>query len=156
MRPGSTSSNRRIPEPKSAGESAIENSSIRPAFTYSRIVAPPPAMRTSRLPAAARAWSSAVSMPSLTKWKVVPPARFHGSRFSCVTTNTGVWNGVLRPRMLACLEHALAHHARAGTLERLARDIVVTALLATLAELQVLTEESQRERPLLQFHLLLP
>ena len=37
-----------------------ENSSIRPAFTYSRIVAPPPAMRTSRSPAASRAWSSAV------------------------------------------------------------------------------------------------
>jgi catechol 2,3-dioxygenase-like lactoylglutathione lyase family enzyme len=32
-------------------ESAIANSSIRPALTYSRIVAPPPAMRTSRSPA---------------------------------------------------------------------------------------------------------
>lgn len=51
-RDASTPSNRRIPEPNSTGESAIENSSIRPAFTYSRIVAPPPAMRTSRSPAA--------------------------------------------------------------------------------------------------------
>ena len=32
-------------------------------------------------------------MPSLTKWKVVPPGRSQGSRFSCVTTKTGVWNG---------------------------------------------------------------
>jgi hypothetical protein len=39
-----------------------------------------------------RAWC-AVSMPSLTKWKVVPPGRSQGSRFSCVTTKTGVWNG---------------------------------------------------------------
>ncbi len=69
------------------------NSSIRPAFTYSRIVAPPPAMRTSRSPAASRAWSSAVSMPSLTKWKVVLPGRSQGSRSSCVATKTGVWNG---------------------------------------------------------------
>ena len=89
----STPSNRRIPEPNSTGESAIENSSIKPAFTYSRIVAPPPAMRTSRSPAALRAWSRADSMPLLTKWKVVPPGRSQGSRFSCVTTKTGVWNG---------------------------------------------------------------
>ncbi len=49
-----------------------------------RIVAAPPAMRTSRSPAASRARSSAVSMPSLTKWKVVPPAapRAHASRAS--------------------------------------------------------------------------
>src|SRR6266700_4203109 len=32
-------------------------------------------------------------MPSLTKWKVVSPGRSQGSRFSCVTTKTGVWNG---------------------------------------------------------------
>ena len=32
-------------------------------------------------------------MPSLTKWKVVPPGRSQGSRFSWVTTKTGVWNG---------------------------------------------------------------
>ncbi len=42
------------PEPNSTGASAIVNSSIRPAFTYSRIVAPPPARRTSRSPAASR------------------------------------------------------------------------------------------------------
>ena len=32
-------------------------------------------------------------MPSLTKWKVVPPGRSHGSRLVWVTTKTGVWNG---------------------------------------------------------------
>jgi hypothetical protein len=32
-------------------------------------------------------------MPSLTKWKVVPPGRSHGSRLVCVTTKTGVWKG---------------------------------------------------------------
>src|SRR4029079_10865344 len=63
-----------------------ENSSTWPVSRYSWIVSPPPAMRTSRSPAASRAWSSALSMPSLTKWKMVPPGRSQGSRFSCVTT----------------------------------------------------------------------
>jgi hypothetical protein len=93
MRLGSTPSNRRIPEPNSTGASAIVNSSMRPAFTYWRIVAAPPAMRTSRSPATSRAWSSAAPMPWLTKWKMVSPGGSQGSRFSCVTTNTGVWNG---------------------------------------------------------------
>jgi hypothetical protein len=35
-----TPSNRRIPEQNRAGDSAIENSSIGPAFNYSRIAAP--------------------------------------------------------------------------------------------------------------------
>src|SRR4029453_10926934 len=46
-----------------------------------------------------------------------------------------------RPRLLAGVEHALAHHARAGALERLAHDVVVAPFLAALAELQVLPEE---------------
>jgi hypothetical protein len=58
----------------------------------------------------------------------------------------------LRPRLLAGVEHALAHHARAGALERLPRDVVVAPFLAALAELQVLPEEPLREDPLLQFH----
>jgi hypothetical protein len=37
-----------------------------------------PAMRTSRSPATCRAWSSAGSMPSLTKWKVVRPVAAWG------------------------------------------------------------------------------
>jgi flagellin-like hook-associated protein FlgL len=41
----------------------------------------------------ARANASARSGPSLTKWNVVPPGRTQGSRFACVNTNTGVWNG---------------------------------------------------------------
>ena len=59
---------------------------------------------------------------------------------------------LLRPRLLAEVEHALAHHARAGALERLPGDVVVHTLLTALAELQVLPEEPQREDPLLQFH----
>src|SRR3982074_1562881 len=41
----------------------------------------------------------------------------------------------LRPHLLAGVEHALAHHARARALERLARDVVVTPFLAARAEL---------------------
>src|ERR1700741_118341 len=59
---------------------------------------------------------------------------------------------LLRPRPLAEIEHALAHDARAGALERLARDVVVAPFLAALAELQVLPEEPLRKGPRLQFH----
>jgi hypothetical protein len=50
----------------------------------------------------------------------------------------GVEGRLLRPCLLAEVEHALAHDARAGALERLPRDVVVAALLAALAQLQVL------------------
>jgi hypothetical protein len=63
---------------------------------------------------------------------------------------------LLRPRLLAGVEHALAHHARTGALERLPHDVVVASFLAALAELQVLPEEPLREDPLLQIHPLLP
>ena len=79
-REASTPSNRRVPAPKSTGESAIENSSTRPAFRCSRMVSLPPAMRMSRSPATSRAWPSALWMPSLTKWNVVPPRRSQASR----------------------------------------------------------------------------
>ena len=47
-------------------------------------------------------------MSSSTKWKVVPPGRFQASRFSCVTTKTGVWKGASSATLLAEVEHALA------------------------------------------------
>ncbi|WBY06701.1 hypothetical protein PIB19_14280 [Sphingomonas sp. 7/4-4] len=43
----------------------------------------------SRSPAAARACSSALSMPSVTKWNTVPPAISSGGRSWWVSTNTG-------------------------------------------------------------------
>jgi hypothetical protein len=49
--------------------------------------------------------------------------------------------------MLARLEHALAHHAGAGALERLPRDVVVAPFLAALTQLQHFSEEPQREGP---------
>ena len=54
-------------------------------------VAAPPAMATSRSPAAVRAWSRAAWMPSVTKVKVVPPCMVSGSRGWWVSTNTGAW-----------------------------------------------------------------
>jgi hypothetical protein len=54
---------------------------------------------------------------------------------------------LLRPRLLAGFEHALAHHAGAGALECLLRNVVVAFFLAALAELQVLPEEPVREDP---------
>src|SRR5579872_2283704 len=40
---------------------------------------------------------------------------------------------LLRPRLLAGVKHTLAHHARAGSLERLPQDVVVAPFLAALA-----------------------
>ena len=39
----------------------------------------------------ALACSSAASMPSVTKWNVVPPSISSGSRWWWVSTNTGAW-----------------------------------------------------------------
>ena len=41
--------------------------------------------------------SSAASMPSVTKWNVVPPSISSGSRGWCVITKTGVWKGGSSP-----------------------------------------------------------
>ena len=46
----------------------------------------PPAIETSLSPAAARACSSADSIPSVTKWNVVPPCISSGSRAWWVST----------------------------------------------------------------------
>ena len=48
-------------------------------------------------PADSRACSSADSMPSVTKWKVVPPSISTGSRSWWVMTNVSVWYGGLSP-----------------------------------------------------------
>ncbi len=85
------------PRPSSAPEMARCISSTRPACRYSRIVATPPPTRTSLPPAAARARSSAASMPSVTKWNVVPPFIVSGARAWCVSTKTGTWYGGSSP-----------------------------------------------------------
>src|SRR5207253_11008917 len=119
--------------------------------TYSRIVAPPPAMRMSRSPSASRAWSSALD--AVVDEVEGGPARPLPGVALLVRHDEDrrVERRLLRPRLLAEVEHALAHHARAGALERLPRDVVVAPFLAALAELEVLPEEPQREDPLLQF-----
>src|SRR4029453_2514765 len=59
---------------------------------------------------------------------------------------------LLRPRLLAEVEHALAHHARAGALEWIPRYCVVLPFLFAVPGVQVLSEDPLREHPLLQFH----
>ena len=54
-----------------------------------------------RSPAEARARSSAASMPSVTKWKVVPPAIATGSRGWWVSTKTSWWKGGSSPHQPA-------------------------------------------------------
>ena len=86
-------SNRRTPWPRKRGAQWIENSSTNPALWYCWIVWAPPEILMSFRPATSRAWRKALSIPSLTKWNVMPPFRYHGLRDSWVRTNTGVWNG---------------------------------------------------------------
>jgi hypothetical protein len=54
-------------------------------------VAAPPAMATWASPAASRACPSADSIPSVTKWNVVPPCIGSGRRGLWVRTKTGPW-----------------------------------------------------------------
>src|SRR5262249_25518242 len=77
------------PAPSRTGEIARCISSISPAFKYSRMVATPPPRRISLPPAASVARLSAASIPSVTKWNVVPPAMVIDARGWCVSTKTG-------------------------------------------------------------------
>src|SRR5690606_5837315 len=92
-----TPSNSRVPAPSVNGAMCRRSSSTRPADRYWLAVVAPPKIETSPSPAAARARSRADRMPSVTKWKVVPPSIGCGSRGWWVRTNTGAWNGGSSP-----------------------------------------------------------
>jgi hypothetical protein len=77
------------PLPSTTGEIARCISSTSRARRYWRMAWTPPPRRTSFVPAAAFARSRADSMPSVTKWKVVPPSISIGFRGWCVRTKTG-------------------------------------------------------------------
>lgn len=57
---------------------------------------------------------------------------------------------VLGPGVLAGVEHAFAHHVRAGPVEGPGHDVVVATLLAAGAEVQVLPDVPLREEPCLE------
>ena len=79
------------PAPSTTGATWRWSSSSSPAARYWRTALAPPAIDTSCSPAAARACSSADSIPSVTKLKVVPPCIGIGSRAWWVSTKTGAW-----------------------------------------------------------------
>src|SRR5919108_82775 len=87
----------RAPPPRRIGTTEITSSSSRPAARYCCATDAPPPRETPLSPAAARACSSADSIPSVTKWKVVPLSISRGSRGWCVRTKTGWWNGGSSP-----------------------------------------------------------
>ena len=97
-------------------------------------------MRMSRSPASSRAWRSALSMPSLTKWNVVPPCRSHGSR-SCVRHARRPACGTAPPpASIARRRRTCACPSRSRRCARTSpRRCRCRALLAALAELQVLS-----------------
>ena len=82
---------------EAAGATWSWSSSSRPAVRYCWATLAPPATATSLSPAAARACSSADSIPSVTNVNVVPPCMVSGSRAWCVSTNTGWWKGGSSP-----------------------------------------------------------
>ena len=81
------------PNPSVSGTTCSRSSSMSPAARNWLIVAAPPAIEMSPSPAASRACAKADSMPSVTKWNVVPPSISTGSRGWCVSTKTGPWYG---------------------------------------------------------------
>src|SRR4051794_34427932 len=87
------------------------SSSISPAARYWLMVVAPPPIATSPSPTVARACASADSIPSVTKWYVVPPAIGCGSRAWWVSTKTGAWNGGSSPHQPF---HGRSHAPRTG------------------------------------------
>ncbi len=69
----------------------------QPGVRYCRTVALPPPRRTSRPSAASLAPASAVSMPSVMKWKTVPPSISSDGRAWFVRTKTGGDRAGFRP-----------------------------------------------------------
>ena len=86
---------RHDPERRATAPGATRRSLLR-AGTGEQSKRPPPIF-TSRSPAAALAWASATSIPSVTKWKVVPPSITIGARAWWVRTKVGAWYGGLSP-----------------------------------------------------------
>src|SRR5687768_10361726 len=78
--PNLMESNSRVPSPRTTGAMEMVNSFTSPALRYCWMRLAPPPIRMSRSPAAVLARARALSMPSLMKWKVVPPGRCHGAR----------------------------------------------------------------------------
>ena len=95
-RSGPIPSKSRAPPPSTTGATCSSSSSTRPAARYWLIAAAPPPIVTSLSPAAARACSSADSIPSVTNVKVVSDS-VSGSRAWLVSTNTGKWKGGSSP-----------------------------------------------------------
>src|SRR3954447_13006318 len=73
-------SRRRAPSPSTTGTTWSSSSSSSPAARYCCATWAPPQSMTSLPPAASLACSSADSIPSVTKWNVVPPSISTGSR----------------------------------------------------------------------------
>jgi hypothetical protein len=77
---GPIPSNKRIPSPNSNGARWISSSSSSPALMNCWTISAPPEILTFLSPAAAFAYCRALSMPSVTKVKVVPPSLTNLSR----------------------------------------------------------------------------
>ena len=74
-------------------------------------------------------------MPSLTKWKTVPPGRGQGGRTWVVRTKTGVWNGAsVGPELFASVEHSFAENGRTGAGVGPLEEVVVRSGFAAVAQ----------------------
>ena len=100
-------------------------------------------------------------MPSVTKWKVVPPSISSGARGWWVSTNTGTWYGgfgphqpfqvVVGPGPADRAEHVAAEDPGAEVGEAGGRELLVDAGAAFAAAVHLL-EGAGREDPFVQRH----
>ena len=95
-------------------------------------------------------------MPSLMKWKVVPPGAPGCPLGASDDEDRGVEGCLLGPEAFAAVEHPLPEDAGAGAFGDSPRHVVVGAGLAALAEVEVLAEVALRKIPALQRRPLAP
>jgi len=101
-----------------------------------RTMAASPDIWMSFSPAAALACSRALSMPSVTNVKVVPPCLVPGfPRLVGEDEHRGAERGRIRPAHLSLVEHPSAHHVGSGPSEPLLGYLVVLVGLAALEAL---------------------
>src|SRR5688572_32200729 len=89
-----------------------------------------------------------LTMPSLTKWNVVPPFLFpRTSLFMRQNEHRCVKRSIFWPVRLS-LEHSLAHDVRPRSLESLFDDAVIVASLTAAPESEAPAETLLKEHPL--------
>ena len=101
-------------------------------------------------PATSRAWRKALSIPSLTKWNVMPPFRYHGLRDSWVRTNTGVWNGASSGQLTSPSSNILFPMIYAPVLLKISStQLVVRTCFPIISKFKEASKAPLKEQPIM-------